>query len=60
LIVGHATAGLCLFSKWCKLDSDNNITFNGKLFFNGKCNYCKIFRLVFDDNNDLVSIENIK
>lgn len=60
LIVGHATAGSCLFSKWCKLDSDNNITFNGKPFFNGKWNYCETFKLVFDGNNDLVSIENIK
>lgn len=60
LIVGHSTALSTLFSKWCKLDSNNNITFNGKPFFDGKWNYCETFKLHFDDNNNLVSIENIK
>ena len=30
------------------------------IFFNGKWNYCETFKLEFDDNNNLVNIENIK
>ena len=33
--------------------------FKDKLFFDGKWNYCETFKLIFDDNDELISIENI-
>lgn len=57
LIVGHATAMATLFSKWCDMTFES-YKFNGKEFFDGKWNYCEIFKLVFDENNSLISIEN--
>lgn len=60
LIVGHATALASLFSKWCELDEDGNYKLKGKTFFDGKWNSCETFKLLFDDNNHLVNIENIK
>ena len=60
LIVGHATALASLFSKWCEVSPIDSYKFDGKPFFDGKWNYLETFKLVFDDNNDLISIENIK
>lgn len=57
LIVSHATAMATLFSKWCDMTFES-YKFNGKEFFDGKWNYCEIFKLVFDENNSLISIEN--
>jgi len=60
LIVGHATALASLFSKWCEIESPNDYRFNGKTFFDGKWNHLESFKLDFDDNNNLINIENIK
>lgn len=60
VIVCHSTAMMALFSKWCEVSYDSEYRFNGKIFFDGKWNYCEIFKLEFDDNNNLFSIENIK
>lgn len=60
LIVGHSTAFAYLLSNWCDIKYDGPYTFKGKEFFDGKWDYCESFKLVFDDNNKLVSIENIK
>ena len=60
MIVGHATALASLFSKWCEVSPIDSYKFDGKPFFDGKWNYLETFKLVFDDNNDLISIENIK
>ncbi len=60
VIVCHSTAMMALFSKWCEVSYDSEYKFNGKTFFNGKWNYCEIFKLEFSDNNNLVSIESIK
>jgi 2,3-bisphosphoglycerate-dependent phosphoglycerate mutase len=60
LIVGHSTALAALFSKWCKINYDGPYTYNDKVFFDGKWNYCETFKLEFDDNNCLISIKNIK
>ena len=35
-------------------------SFNGKEFFDGNWHYCETFKLTFDDNNNLIDIENIK
>ncbi len=60
LIVGHATALAALFNKWCEIDDTNGYTFKGKLFFDGKWNYCETFKLIFNDNNELIDIEKVK
>ena len=53
LIVGHATALASLLSKWCEIDYTDGYKFDGKW------SYCETFKLEFDDNNDLISIETI-
>ena len=60
LIVGHSTALAALFSKWCKINYDGPYTYNDKEFFDGKWNYCETFKLEFDDNKNLISINNVK
>ena len=60
LIVGHSTALAALFSKWCKIDYTGPYTYNDKELFDGKWNYCETFKLEFDNDNNLVSIMNIR
>lgn len=59
LIVGHSTAFASLFSKWCEVGY-NGYKFNGKNFFNGKWKYCESFKLIFDDDNNLIDIRYLK
>lgn len=59
LIVGHSTAFAALFSKWCEIDH-TGYKFKGKTFFNGKWEYCETFKLIFDDDNNLIDIKNLK
>lgn len=59
LIVGHSTAFASLFSKWCEI-GDNEYKFKGKIFFDGKWKYCESFKLIFDDDNNLIDIRNLK
>lgn len=60
LIVGHSTALAALFSKWCKISYDGPYIYNDKEFFDGKWNHCETFKLEFDNDNNLISIMNIK
>lgn len=60
LIVGHSTALMTLFSKWCQVYYDKPYKFNEQEFFDGFWNYCETFKLIFDENKKLVNIENIK
>ena len=60
LIVGHSTALASLFSKWCEINYTGSYKYNGVEFFDGKWNYCETFKLEFDDNNELISIKNIR
>lgn len=60
LIVGHSTAIASLLTKWCDVDFMGDYKFNNEVFFDGKWNYCEYFRLEFDDNNKIISIDNIK
>ena len=60
LIVGHSTALASLFSKWCDIAYSGPYKYNGVEFFDGKWNYCETFKLTFDDNDNLLNIENIK
>lgn len=59
-IVFHSTAMMTLLKTWCDVSYDSDYYFKGNKFFDGKWNYCETFKLVFDDNNNLVSIENIR
>lgn len=61
-IVSHGTAITYLLKKWCNIelvDDRLRYRFNDKVFFRGYLNYCEIFKLEFDDNNELISIENV-
>ena len=61
-IVSHGTAITYLLKKWCNIeivDDRLRYSFNNKVFFQSYLNYCETFKLEFDDNNDLVSIENV-
>lgn len=60
LIVSHSTAIASLLSIWSKIDFQGDYSFNNKVYFDGKWDYCETFKLTFDDNNSLISIENIK
>ena len=60
LVVGHSTAIATLLSKWCEINLIGSYKYNGSEFFDGKWNYCETFKLEFDDNNELISIKNIK
>ncbi len=59
LIVSHSTAIASLLSTWCKVDFLGDYTYNDKVFFSGKWEYCETFKLVFDDDNKLIEISHI-
>ena len=61
-IVSHGTAISYLLKKWCKIEIVNDAleySFNGKILLHGYFNYCEAFKLEFDDNNELIDINNI-
>ena len=60
LIVGHSTATAFLLKKWCEVSYSGSYKFQGNDFFDGKWNYCETFKLEFDDDNNLLSIKNLK
>lgn len=59
-IVGHSTAIAFFLKRWCDISYNAPYKFNGKEFFSGIWNYCEAFKLILDDDNHLVSIENLK
>lgn len=62
-IVSHATAISYLLKKWCDIqviDDKLRYSFNENIILDGYFNYCETFKLVFDDNNKIINIENIK
>ena len=62
-IVSHATAISYLLKKWCDINIvDNKLrySFNNNVLLDGYFNYCESFKLEFDDNKNIVDIENIK
>ena len=59
-IVFHSTAMMTLLKTWCDVSYDSDYYFKENKFFDGKWNYCETFKLIFDDNNHLVNIENIR
>jgi len=60
LIVGHSTAIASLLSKWCEVNYTGLYKFNNKEFFDGKWNYLETFKLIFNEDNCLINILNIK
>lgn len=61
-IVSHATAISYLLKKWCDIqvvDDKLKYSFNNNILLNGYFNYCENFKLEFDDNYELISIQNI-
>lgn len=64
-IISHATAISTMLKKWCdiKLNEETKlieIYFNNELVFDGNWGCPELFKLEFDDNNNLISIKNIK
>ena len=49
--------------KWCKFEyvedkDDMKFTFKDKVIFNKKINAPEVFKLEFDENNELIDIQN--
>lgn len=59
LIVGHSTSFSALLSKWCEVKYNEPYKFNNKEIFSGKWSFCEAFKLVFDDDNNIINISNI-
>lgn len=62
-IVSHETAISYLLKKWCDVnivDDKLRYRFKNEIILDGYFNYCETFRLVFDDENKLIGIKNIK
>lgn len=62
-IVSHGTAISYLLKKWCDaniFDDKLRYRFKNEIILDGYFNYCETFRLVFDDENKLIDIKNIK
>ena len=60
LIVTHSTSVMYLLGTWCSVTYGSDYKFNDRVFFDGKWNYCETFKLEFDNNNNLINIQNIK
>ncbi len=62
VIVSHATAISYLLKKWCNIqiiDDKLRYSFNNKILLDGYFDYCETFKLDFDDENELLDIQNI-
>ncbi|MBQ7140281.1 MAG: histidine phosphatase family protein [Bacilli bacterium] len=58
-IISHSTAIAFLLKNWCKVYYNKAYTFENKIFFDGKWKYLETFKLIFNENNELVNIINI-
>lgn len=62
-IVSHGTSISYLLKKWCDIeivDDKLRYSFNNNILLDGYFNYCETFKLEFDDDNNLINIQNIK
>lgn len=62
-IVSHGTAISYLLKKWCNIefiDDKLRYYFNDKVLLHGHIDNCMIFKLEFDDNNEIFNIEMLK
>ena len=46
--------------KWCEINNEKELKFNGNAIFDMNFNYCEIFKLEFNEKYELINIENIK
>ena len=65
VVVSHGTALSTMLSKWCNIELNESTKkmkfyFDNQLVFDGNWDCPELFRLLFDDNNRLIKIENIK
>lgn len=61
-IITHGTAISYLLKKWCDVnivDDKLRYIFKNEIVLEGYFDYCETFKLVFDDNKNLMSIENV-
>lgn len=61
-IVSHGTAISYLLKKWCDIeliDDKLRYCFRDKELLHGHIDNCMTFKLVFDDNNEIINIENM-
>lgn len=58
-LVFHSTTMMTLLNTWCEVSYDSDYYFHGRKFFNGKWDYCEMFKLEFDLNKKLISIKNL-
>ena len=64
-IFSHGYAITFFIMKWCKFEyvdekDDFIFTFKDKIIFNKKVNAPEVFKLEFDENNELIDINNIE
>ena len=63
VVVSHASALSFLLKTWCDVSIvDHNLLFKykDKVIYHGKFYNCETFKLFFDDNNNLIDINNVK
>lgn len=59
-IITHSTAMAFLLKMFSKAEYNGNYIHNNQIYFDGKWDYLEAFKLIYDENNVLVKIENIK
>ena len=59
-IISHNTALTFLLRNWLKIYHNAPYTRDGKEVFDGHWNYLETFKLVFDENNNLQDIKNLR
>ena len=64
-IFSHGYAMTFYLLKWCKFEYMNEkdnikLTFKDNVIFNKKMNAPEVFKLTFDENKDIINIENIE
>jgi len=59
-IVSHSTAIAFLLKMFSEVKYDGNYTYKGNDYFDGRWEHLETFKLVYDENNVLLSITNIK
>lgn len=63
IVVSHSTAIFSLLRNWCEIikeDGIYKILYKGNCLLNGKMHSPDLFKLEFDDNENLLNIENIR
>jgi len=63
VVVSHATAISFLLKKWCDIkivDDKLQYSYKDRVIHYGHFDNCELFKLEFDDNNNLINIDNIK